>query len=74
MFASGSGFVYHILVAYKQAIENMNINYQQFGKKLDIKDLTIGLFEGSIDLAKREPETSLEVFRKRVMSKKGTTE
>jgi len=78
MYACGSGFVYHILSSYQKAIEQMDINYQSFGglnEDLVIDDLnkklTMRLFDGSMDLALREPNTEL---KQRVMSKKGTTE
>jgi len=77
MFGSGSGFVYHILASYKKALEEMDINMEGEDSKVGIemyKDLTLGLFEGAIELARSEKETELETLRQRVMSKKGTTE
>jgi len=76
MFGSGSGFVYHILASYKKALEEMDIDIENGSENpLEMyKDLTLGLFEGAIDLARSEEETELETLRKRVMSKKGTTE
>ena len=75
MFGSGSGFVYHILASYKKAIQEMDIDMgSEINDGANSKDLTLGLFEGAIELARSESSTELETLRKRVMSKKGTTE
>jgi pyrroline-5-carboxylate reductase len=75
MFGSGSGFVYHILASYKKALQEMDIDLgSEINSDCSSKELTLGLFEGAIELARTEHSTELETLRKRVMSKKGTTE
>lgn len=60
MFGSGSGFVYHILASYKKALADIDIQFNDLSTGVNLKDLTLELFEGSIELARRENQAELE--------------
>jgi pyrroline-5-carboxylate reductase len=70
-FGSGPGYIYHMMNSYVRMMKEIGVGTTV---EPDWRALTIDLFQGSIDLAQREPEAGFDELCSRVCSKGGTTE